>query len=48
MKKDEKDVLFTQTKEQILSLLNKQLITKEQADYLLIKAREKLGLPHLK
>ena len=48
MKKDEKDVLFTQTKEQILSLLNKQLITKEQADYLLTKAREKLGLPHLK
>ena len=48
MKKDEKDVLFTQTKEQILSLLNKQLITKEEADYLLKKAREKLGLPHLK
>ena len=48
MKKDEKDVLFTQTKEQILSLLNKQLITIEQADYLLIKAREKLNLPHLK
>ena len=47
MKKDEKDVLFTQTKEQILSLLNKQLITKEQADYLVIKAREQLNLPHL-
>ena len=48
MKKEENDVLFLQTKEQILSLLNKQLITKEEADYLLKKAREKLGLPYLK